>query len=501
LVNQPQGGASSPALSERAAVFIAAAAALVRLGFAPAFDLFPQEVYYFLYAQHPSLSYFDHPPVLAYCLRAARLLLGHHAITLRLCAFALTLGTQLGLIALVRRIVPVPTRGRALAILLTSGLFTVLSLISTPDVPLLLFWVLTLLALHRAIFDSDPLAFLLAGVCAGLAFDSKYPGIFLQLGLVLFLFLTPRGHRLLRTPWPYLCIGVAQTLALPVYLWNARNAFASFRFQTADRLAGSQGPTLHYLLVLVGTQLVLVGPALFIALGRELVGAAKRLKAERPSEREQTLFLLAFVVPLLAVCLAASLFVQVKPNWLMPCYLAGTLLLAPRISRALVFWTLGTSLLLHGSAVDEILLYPVPIRNDDTFYGWSELAAAVAERERTLPGDFVFSADSYKTPAELSFYLREKVYAGNILGLPALQFDYLGDDLESLRGKNALFIESAPSDFTAARAEKPPERLLAHFGSVQELDPILIRIGQRIVRKFFVYQCHDYLGPHFPKTG
>ncbi len=467
----------------------------MRLGFAPAFDLFPQEAYYFLYAQHLSLSYFDHPPVLAYCLRAASLLLGPHAIALRLCAFSLTVGTQLGFLALVRRFVPPEARGRTLVLLLTCGLFTVLALISTPDVPLLLFWVLALLALHRAIFEERPLAFLLAGVYAGLAFDSKYPGLFLQLGLALFLVVTPRGRRLLRTPGPYLFVGIAQALALPVYWWNAQNGFASFRFQTTERLAATPGLTLRYLLILVGSQLVLVGPVICFALGRELLGAAKRVRSEGGQDREQTVFLLSFVLPLLALCLGASLFVQVKPNWLEPCYIAGALLLAPRLSRALLFWALGASLLLHGLAAEEILLYPVPIRSDDTFYGWSELAADVTEARRSMPGGFVFAADGYKTSAELSFYATQKVYAGNILGLPALQFDYLGDDLDSLRGQDALFIDSAPTDFTARRSEQLPERLRSHFTSVEQEDPILLRIGQRIVRKFFVYRCRDYLGP------
>jgi 4-amino-4-deoxy-L-arabinose transferase-like glycosyltransferase len=469
-----------------------AAAGLVRLAFAPAFDLFPQEAYYFLYSRHLSLSYFDHPPLLAYGLRAATELLGPHALTLRLSAFTLTLGTQFAFLLLLRRTAPPSARGRTLAVLLTSGLFTVLSLISTPDVPLLLFWTLTLLALHRAIFAGEKLAFLLAGVSAGLAFDSKYPGIFLQVGLLLFLFASPHGRRWLRTPWPYLCLGIAQLLAVPVYLWNAQNGFASFRFQTAERLGAAQAPTLRYLLVLVGAQLVLLGPAVCFALGRELWAAPKRLRQEPPAEREQTMFLLAFVVPLLAVCLGASLFVQVKPNWLMPCYIAGALLVAPRIDRALVFWSLGWSLLLHGAAADQILLYPVPIRSDDTFYGWSDLARAVVDLTADTPDAFVFSADGYKTSAELAFYGRRKVYAGNVLGLPALQYDYLGDDLQALRTRDALFVDSAPADFTPQRAERTPERLAARFASVEQLDPILIRIGERVVRKFYVYRCHGY---------
>jgi 4-amino-4-deoxy-L-arabinose transferase-like glycosyltransferase len=488
-----------PPLSERAALVIVALAALVRIAFIPAFELFPQEAYYYLYSQHPDLSYFDHPPAIGWCLYLATWALGRSVVALRLCSFALTLGTQAAFFALVRRVVPARSRGRMLVLVLTSGLFTVLSLIATPDVPLLLFWTLTLLTLHWAIFEERPIAFLLAGLFAGLAFDSKYPGIMLQLGLVLFLWAAPRRRRLLGTPWPYLCLLIAQLVAWPVYLWNARNGFASFRFQTTHRLAESSGPTLHWLGLFLLAQLVLLGPPLILALGRELVRAMRGLRGATSlavsEEGERTLFLLAFVLPLLGVCLAGSLFVQVKSNWLMPCYIAGALLIAPRLSRALLFASVGTSLLLHALAALEILLYPVSIPSDDTFYGWSDLAASVEKVERTLPGSFVFSADGYKTSAELSFYLGQKIYGPNILGLPGLQFDYLGDDLGSLAGRDGLFIDSAPFDLTMEPAAAPPKLLAERFRRVTQLDPIVIPKGTRIVRKFYVYHCWGYLGP------
>ncbi len=54
----------------------------------------------------------------------------------------------------------------------------------------------------------------------------------------------------------------------------------------------------------------------------------------------------------------------------------------------------------------------------------------------------MFSNDNYKTSACLNFFMDDKVYAQNIIGLPALHFDYLGDDLSTLNRKNAIFIDS-----------------------------------------------------------
>src|SRR3954466_830296 len=71
---------------ERGALFIAILVGinLLRFAFAPTFELFPQEAYYFLYSQHLALSYFDHPPVLALVLRLFTDLLGKSELSLRL---------------------------------------------------------------------------------------------------------------------------------------------------------------------------------------------------------------------------------------------------------------------------------------------------------------------------------------------------------------------------------------------------------------------------------
>ena len=88
--------------------------------------------------------------------------------------------------------------------------------------------------------------------------------------------------------------------------------------------------------------------------------------------------------------------------------------------------------------------------------------------------------------------MNQKVYAQNIIGLPALHFDYLGDDLSNLNGKNAIFIDSdkgfkdhkMKSDFN-------PE-LKYYFQKITEIQPIIIKKDGREVRKFWVFYCENY---------
>lgn len=43
----------------------------------------PQDAYYFFYSQHPALSYFDHPPMIAWLLRIFTLILGNNVIAVK----------------------------------------------------------------------------------------------------------------------------------------------------------------------------------------------------------------------------------------------------------------------------------------------------------------------------------------------------------------------------------------------------------------------------------
>src|SRR5258708_17633641 len=114
-------------------------------------------------------------------------------------------------------------------------MITVLSLISLPDVPLLLFWTLSLQALSSAVFGGRRSGWIAAGLCMGLAFDSKYTGLLLQLGLVLFL-LWSRPHRPpLRTRWPRVSLPLAHAVMLPVSPWHAQYGVASILLHYTTR--------------------------------------------------------------------------------------------------------------------------------------------------------------------------------------------------------------------------------------------------------------------------
>jgi 4-amino-4-deoxy-L-arabinose transferase-like glycosyltransferase len=194
---QGSGWLGLPGWAWAALVAVAVARALLL----PAIELVPQEAYYAFYARTPALSYFDHPPLLAWLLAASLRLFGHHALAVRLVPFLLTLVSELGFVVLARRFVP-GGQGRAALLFCTTGALTVLSLVALPDAPLVLTWTLALLALAAAVFDHRRWAWPVAGVLMGLAFDAKYTGAALWFGLLAFLLTSPAHRRQLRTADP-----------------------------------------------------------------------------------------------------------------------------------------------------------------------------------------------------------------------------------------------------------------------------------------------------------
>jgi hypothetical protein len=112
--------------------------------------------------------------------------------------------------------------------------------------------------------------------------------------------------------------------------------------------------------------------------------------------------------------------------------------------------------------------------------------------QKTYTDTFVFSNDNYKTSACLNFFMDDKVYAQNIIGLPALHFDYLGDNLELLKGKNALFINSDKRFKNKNKLHEIDPLLSTYFKSVTELAPIVTKINGKACRKFWVFYCTDY---------
>jgi len=467
---------------------------LFRLILLPFMGLMPQDAYYYLYGQNLSLSYFDHPGMIGYLLRIFTDLFGQSIFVVKFADFLITSLTILSFYKLASYFLSKQKLQRAILLLTSTIFISILSFNSTPDVPLLLFWTLSLICLYKAIFEEKKWFWVLGGIAMGLAFNSKYTALLLQIGLIGFLIFSNKYRKLFFSPWFWTSILLSILITYPVWYWNFQNEFASFVFQSSERTSSISefkiSPKNFF--GAIGHQMFLLIPILFLVIGVITYKYLKRALLKLKIPQAKTLFLLAFFIPTFVGFFSLTPIYWVKLNWMMPSYITGIIIAGMFINKRLLKTQLIISIAFHVLAGLQILFYIVPIKSDDTWVGWNELAIETKKLQKKYPNTFVFSNDNYKTSACLNFFMNEKVYAQNIIGLPALHFDYLKDNIASLNTKNALFIDSDKRFKNDAKKGNQHPLLKKYFDKVIELEPIIITINDRKVRKFWVFYCSNY---------
>ena len=287
--------------------------------------IMPQDAYYDFYAQHLDLSYYDHPPLIAYLLRLFTTLFGKKVFVLKL---ADTIDHSAHHCCFLPTGKKIPERNKArmaTALLISTLMVSILSLISTPDVPLMLCWVVSLNFLYEAILNKKNIYWVWAGIFTGLSFDSKYTALFLIIGLVGFLLMNkPYQEILIISRWFFLYLISFAITILPVVIWNVRNGFASFKFQSEGRV--QEG--LHIDITgFCGRSRTSIGYpssiAVFFSRVFHLPLFAGNMESGLTGFLSDQLFLLCFFIPLFLGFFFISFFYWVKLNWIMPAYITG----------------------------------------------------------------------------------------------------------------------------------------------------------------------------------
>jgi 4-amino-4-deoxy-L-arabinose transferase-like glycosyltransferase len=474
---------------ERVAFLLVAGSLALHVLLSGLVSLSPQEAYYWQYARHLDLSYFDHPPLAAWTIRATTALCGDGERAVRLAAAGHAALFALFFFLAGRRLFGARAALLALAAVLVTPIFALGQTVITPDAPLLSGWAAALYFTIRALDDERGAWLLAAGAAVGWASLGKYTGWLLAPQIFLVLLLDARGRRMLAGPWPYVALLLAAAIFSPVVLWNARHGWVSFGFQFGQRGASMRSFSPQRLARFIGLQSLAVTPLLFAALVAAAVAAARR--ARQAAFRTCALF----SIPALGLFLAVSPFMWVKGNWPVPAWPAALLAAAAlareraRALRGLTVATLGTAaagtLYLHLAMAIPALPFPA---GDDVTTGWKELAARVAaERARLAAPSFVLGC-SYKPASELAYYLpgRPETYAQNAMQEEGLQYDFWLD-ARALLGREGIVVLDRREWKNCLRRGELCQPL-------EPLEPLVVRRGSRIVTTFELWRCR------FPAT-
>lgn len=313
-----------------AAIGVIGYAVLLRLVYLGLPDLIPQEAYYWNYAQHPALSYLDHPPMVAWLIMMGTALFGDTELGVRVGAFACWFVTAGFLFRFARHLYDKATALKAVMLAAALPYFLVSGFVTTPDAPLAACWAGALFFLERALLAEKRLAWWGVGACLGLGMLSKYTIVLLAAAALVFLLLDRRSRRWLTRPEPYAAALLTSLLFLPVIVWNADNGWASFAFQSTRRLTAPPAPGLH---LLIASVLVLLTPVGAIAAFAALVlrrALARDSQGQHAAARQRLFAIVLALVPLV-VFLLFSLRHEPKLNWTGPLWLA----VLPAIARQL----------------------------------------------------------------------------------------------------------------------------------------------------------------------
>lgn len=209
----------------------------VKLVIAAFLPLTSDEAYYWVWSRFMQLSYYDHPPFVAWLfwlgqffnfyggmVRWPGILLGQASLALWL--------------VLLKPYLTERQRVYWLLLALLSPLVGGSGILVTPDLPLMFFYALSLWIFFQ--WQKEPTFkwSLALGVAMGLGFSSKYMMVLFALSLLPVVLWTPASrHSFFKNLFVLVLGGAVGTL--PVWLWNFTHDFASLKFQAEHGLGQS----------------------------------------------------------------------------------------------------------------------------------------------------------------------------------------------------------------------------------------------------------------------
>mgnify|MGYP006265612471 CR=1 FL=1 len=462
-----------------------AALTVLRLAIAGGTGLVFDEAYYRLWGLFPGWGYFDHAPMVAWWVALGQGLAGDTALGTRLLGPLSALVGSLLLWRTAFLLFGRATANQSVLVFNAMLLPSVGSITMTPDVPSVFFWGTTLWALTELRASQDARWWLVIGVLIGLDLLSKYSGVFLGLGILLWLLSDKTERHWFTHPLPYLGALIAIALFSPVIYWNAAHDYVSF----AKQLSRTQGENFepHYIFDLIGAQWLLMTPLIG---GIALYSFSENLYTLIPSRTMPTTVLVATSLPFAAYLLLHSLHDRVNANWpapLMPALAILTAVALEKIqSRFLRPTALASGYAILAIVFIEIIhpFLPIPPASNPAMLtrGWNDLANELETiaKERGLSW---IATGSYEHTGGLGFALHDRMKVIQIN--ERIRYGFMPPPDQTLTTKPALFI------MWDHAAEGVLKNLAACMGQVDKIGTISRKFDETVIETFSIYKLTD----------
>lgn len=460
------------------------------------------ESYYWAWSQRLALSYYDHPPLVAWFIRLFTDIGADTTFWVRLPSALLFVVMGLIFYRLSRDLFD-DQRVAFYAILTFNivPMFGIGALQMVPDIPSAVCYLAFVALVWRVVNGGPAWLWYVMGAVVGLGMLGKYFAVLLIPSVVIFIAAIPEYRFWFKRIEPYLMAPIGLFFFSPVLFWNEINDWPSFRFHLTDRHAGAPFELRNFE-QLIGGQLLYMSPVI-VALLLWAVWAG--FEKARRGDRRYAL-LVSFSVPTLlffyGVCAWTN---ESEPHWPAFGYLTAMLSMGGlfvegertmppgRLKRLKGVYTFGVGLaaslfvLFYVHVFHPIL--PIKPKYDlvNELYGWDTVGDALMQEKGKIEreGKEPFGlAHHWVLCSQMMFATDDRLPVACING-KIDQFDFW-DDETALMGRSALVV-------TDLRFEEPPDNLY-RFDTVMKLREIPVERGGEIVRRFIIWRGDNYRG-------
>ena len=501
-----------------------AATTLLRLLIIGKIGLTIDEAHYWIYSKFLDFSYFDHPPLIGYIIKASTLIFGNTEFAVRFPTLLIFFFAIWIFFICVKKLYNERTAFVGVLLLNVLPVFSFLgSVIAVPDSPLALFWLLSLLIFIIIIETNNKKYWYLLGITTGFAMLSKYNGVLIPFSVFLFLIFSPKHRFWFKNKEPYFGLILSAVIFLPVIIWNIENSWASFGFQLKHGFGHSLPKfSLTFFGRSIGAQAGYISPLLFLMF---IIAAFLCVKETYKKKDRTTLIISCFSLPALLLFNAIATFNEILPHWPAMGYLVLSIYVAHLILK---FWHVkwfkfypyaawGLALLMIIIVPLHVLYGIVPVEKfmpkdklekiehgipeseridlTNEVYGWKEVGNEIRRIVNSYSKEerpFIFTHKSYLA-SELSacvpelrvFCISDKINA----------YDFWQRDLKKLKNKNGLYI--CNDYFFSEPKKRYGSDVFSSYTEIEEFP--IYRNGKKIKNFYFIF-CKSFNPSKLPQT-
>jgi|GEM_PF-2040069 len=511
-----------------------AAVSLLQIWLSGKTGLGDAEAYYYAFSKNLSLSYYDHPPGVAYLISLGTFWLGDNVLGVRVISIIISAMTAFMLYLFTTNLFNSGRSGliATLLFLLTPVIFIGGSS-AAPDVAMVLMWLFASWLLSKSISKGDPIYLMATGIIVGVGMLCKYFMVLFWPAAILYL-LFARGYKLLFSIWFLLAIVFSLLFFAPVLVWNYQHDWISFTYHLVSRHSSAALDPMR-LLQFVGGQALYLSPLIFLGLVFSIFKSMANM-AKSKSNDPHILFWLTF--PVLAIMyLVGAWTPEAEPHWT----LLGYVLLYPTLGnwlanasdnkasiverilmigpfaiwfkpkrRNLILgWMIGIPFIILALVVTHLttdILSPYTSayifknpKHDISYEltGWDKVGLRLNEEMSKLDKDSFVASYHYTMCGQLNFATKNK-YPLACLSKRTDAFDFFANQPD-ITDKQGIFV-------TDNRYNDDPNNRIYCENGITLLDEILIIRGGIKIRKFSLYRCNGYKRmltgeEHPPKTA